>query len=442
MTSSSMSQGPWAIAALGVASFAMLWVSLRLRRRERLIRDLPNSKVQGVFIGLVELKVTAESEKPLTSFLAGETCVQYAYTVDEHWSRTVTESYTDDKGQSQTRAKVEEGWTTVASGGAAEPFYGRDDTGVVLIRPQGATFEAVNFFDKTATPADPFYREKGPLAAIPNSTGRRRFREEWIPLHAPLFVVGQARERQDVVAPEIAASKDAPIFVISAKSQKLLQTKYAAYSWLALAAGLVFAVAAGHFGHDAANPGRHGVPAAAWAGAGFLLAWAAGWAWVVFNSLVGLRARVRQGWSLVDVELKRRHDLIPGLAAAVAALSSHEASVQSAVATLRAQETATRPGETGPDFAGVAGTLRAVAERYPNLVAQEGFKKLSGQLVETEQRIALARTYYNDIAAHFATRVAQIPDAWLAAAGGIRAEPLLAAADFERAPVRVSLAAG
>jgi hypothetical protein len=151
---------------------------------------------------------------------------------------------------------------------------------------------------------------------------------------------------------------------------------------------------------------------------------------------------VRQGWSLIDVELKRRHDLIPGLAAAVAALSSHEASVQSAVAALRAQETATRAGDPGADFAGVAGTLRAVAEKYPNLVAQEGFGRLSGQLVETEQRIALARTYYNDIAAHFATRVAQIPDAWLAALGGIRAEPLLAAAGFERAPVKVSLAAG
>jgi hypothetical protein len=255
MSSSSLSQGPWAIAFLGVASLVLLWLSLWLRRRERLIRDLPNSKVQGVFIGLVELKVTAESEKPLTSFLSAQVCVQYAYTVEEHWSRTVTESYTDDKGQAQTRTKAEEGWTTVASGGAPEPFYGRDDTGVIMIRPQGATFEAANFFDRTATAAEPFYREKGPLAAIPNSTGRRHFKEEWIPLHAPLFVVGQARERQDVVAPEIAASKGAALFLISAKPQELLQTKYSAYSWLALAGGLAFAVAAGHFGRACARAG-------------------------------------------------------------------------------------------------------------------------------------------------------------------------------------------
>src|SRR5271157_1212152 len=122
MSSGSLSQGPWALAVLGLVSLVLLWVSLRMRRRERLIRDLPNSKVQGVFIGLVEVNVTAESEKPLTSFLSGQTCVQYAYTVEEHWSRTVTETYTDDKGQSQARTRVEEGWTTVAKGGAAEPF--------------------------------------------------------------------------------------------------------------------------------------------------------------------------------------------------------------------------------------------------------------------------------------------------------------------------------
>ena len=440
MPSSSMSQGAGALAILGLVSVVLLWVSLRLRRRERLIRDLPNSKVQGVFIGLVELKVTAEAEKPLTSFLAGESCVQYAYTVDEHWSRTVTETYTDDKGQSQTRDKVEEGWTTVAKGGAAQPFYGRDETGIILIRPEGATFEAVNFFDHAATVADPIYHAKGPLVAIRDSTGRRRFKEEWIPLHAPLFIVGQAREREDIVAPEIASGKDVALFLISAKSQELVQVKYSVYSWLALLGGLVFAVAAGHFGRDVAHPPHARLlGAASLLGAAFLAAWATGWAWMVFNSLVGLRARVRQGWSLIDVELKRRHDLIPGLVGAVAALGGHESSVQTAVAALRAQLSATRTGEPGADFAGIAGTVRAVAEKYPSLVAQEGFSRLQKQLVETEQRIALARTYYNDIATHFATRVSQIPDAWLAAVGGIRAEPLLAAADFERAPVNVSL---
>lgn len=441
MPSSSMSQGAGALAVLGLAALVFLWLSLRLRRRERLIRDLPDSKVQGVFIGLVELKVTAESERPLTSFLAEQACVQYAYTVEEHWSRTLTEAYTDDKGVGRTRTRVEEGWTTVAKGGGAEPFYGRDDTGVILIRPEGARFEAVNFFERTASRAEPLYLAKGPPAGVPDSTGRRRFKEEWIPLHAPLFVMGQARERQDIVAPEIAASKDAPLFLISAKSKGRVESGYSLHSWLSWLAGLLAAAAAGYVGRDIRHAGQGRVPwAAASLAAAYLAAWAAGWAWMAFNSLVGLRARVRQAWSLVDVELKRRHDLIPGLAAAVAALGAHESGVQTAVAALRAQLSATRPGEPGPDFAGVAKTLRAVAEKYPSLVAAEGFSRLQKQLVETEQRIALARAYYNDIATQLATRSAQIPDAWLAAAAGIRAEPLLASADFERAPVSVSLA--
>ena len=113
--------------------------------------------------------------------------------------------------------------------------------------------------------------------------------------------------------------------------------------------------------------------------------------------------------------------------------------MQTAVAALRAQLTATRPGEPGPDLGGVAGVVRVVAEKYPSLVAQDGFSRLQRQLVETEQRIALARAYYNDIATQFATRVGQVPDAWLASVASVRAEPLLQAADFERAPVTVNL---
>lgn len=439
MTLSRPAEYPQVVAGTAVASAAFLWLSLRLRRSERLLRDLPTSKVQGVFIGLVELSVTAESERPFTAQISGRPCVQYAYRVEEQWSRTVTETYTDDRGQSQTRTRVEEGWTTISSGGESEAFYGQDDSGVVLIRPEGAKTEPVTLFDETVTRASPLYFGKAPAMGIPNSTGRRRFVEHGIPLHAPIFVVGQARERQDVVAPEIAASSDSAIFLISAKTKEAVEVSYAAYSWLAWAAGLAAACATGYLGIKSLHPQGEPVVGAAGLGGLYLAAWATGWVWMAYNSLVNLRARVRQGWSLVEVELKRRNDLIPNLASVVSGLSDHEAEVQGAVSTLRAQLTATRPGEPGPDIGGVAGTLRAVVERYPNLVAQEGFSRLQKKLVETEQRIALARTYYNDIATQFATRVGQVPDTWLAGAASIRPEPLLSAADFERAPVKVNL---
>jgi len=441
MTYSHPSQGGQVMGAMAIAAVVLLWLSLRIRRRERLVRDLPTSKVQGVFIGVVELNVTAESEKPLTSLMSGRLCVQFSYRVDEQWSRTVSETYTDDKGQSQTRSRVEEGWKTISTGGSTEPFYGSDDTGVILIRPDGAKIEAVTFFDETVTRSNPLYFSKAPAIAIADSTGRRRFVEDGIPLHAPIFIVGQARERADVVAPEIAASKGAGMFLISAKSKRAVEVSYAVYSWLAWAGGLAASCGAGFIGVKTYYPLWAPLAGAAALGLAYLAAWAGGWVWMAFNSLVNLRARVRQGWSLVDVELKRRNDLIPNLANAVAGLSSHEAEVQTAVAALRAQLSATRPGEPGPDIGGVAGTVRAVAEKYPNLVAQEGFSRLQKQLVETEQRIALARTYYNDIATQFATRVGQVPVAWLASTTAIRPEPLLQSAEFERAPVTVNLSA-
>ena len=81
---------------LGVLCLAGAFRSGRLRR---LVENLPTSKTTGVFIGLVELKGTAESARPLVSYLAGQPCVHYQWSVEEHWSRTVTETYTDSQRQ-------------------------------------------------------------------------------------------------------------------------------------------------------------------------------------------------------------------------------------------------------------------------------------------------------------------------------------------------------
>jgi len=95
--------------------------------------------------------------------------------------------------------------------------------------------------------------------------------------------------------------------------------------------------------------------------------WALGWVWMVFNSLVRLRGRVRQGWSLIEVELKRRSDLIPRLVATVTGLKDHERTVQTALAELRTQQQATPPGVAGPDIQGVAVAITAIVEKYPEL---------------------------------------------------------------------------
>lgn len=431
------------LALFGVCyslSVLCLWANLRELRRRRLLDDTPTSKTLGVFIGLSELKGTAEAAEPVTSYLAAQRCVHYAWSVDEAWTRMETETYTDDKGKTQTRLVQKSGWTTVAQGGETIPFYLQDDTGVVLVRPEGATLETAGFFSETVSRGHPLYYGKGPAADTPDSDGRRRFTEQGLPLHAPLYVIGTARERADVVAPEIAADPGAELFLISTRSEEKVKSAMGGWAWLWGVSGLLLSggpvlviIAAARYAREPVLiPPAAFIPIPLYVGA-----WLLGWVWMVHNSLVGLRQRVRQGWSLIDVQLKRRHDLIPRLATTVSALSAHEQAVQTTVARLRAQQAATAPGVAGEDFAGLAATVRAVAEKYPQLTAQPGFAALQSQLVETEQRIALARSYYNDIATEFATRLERVPDRWVAGLRGMKPESLLQAADFERAVVKI-----
>jgi len=430
---------PPAGVALGLLC---LWGSLRLRRKRRLIDDLPTAKAQGVFIGLVELKGTAEAEAPLTAYLSGRRCVHYRYRVDEHWSRTVTETYTDKDGRTRTRTRQESGWTTVADSGEITDFYLQDDTGAVLVRPEGAKIEPAGFFDVTCARGDPLYYAKGPAQAVANSDHRRRFVESGVPLHASLYVVGPARERADVVAPEIAAEHEAPMFLISTRTEARVRAGLGRGIWaLTLLGGLAFLggfALRNHVGLQRAI--AECWPQYAGLAAGFAGLAAVGWVWMAYNSLVGLRNRVQQAWSLVDVQLKRRHDLIPRLVETVAALRTHEATTQTALAALRGQLAATPPGVVGPDFSGCVPALRAVAEAYPDLKSNTAFLGLQKQLTETEQRIALARAYFNDIATYFNTRLGIVPDRWIAALGGMQPQALLAAVDFERAAVPVKLA--
>lgn len=424
-----------------VAFGALLW-SLRQRRRHRLLADLPTSKVRGVFIGLVELKGTAESEAPLTSFLAEARCVDYRWRVEEHWRRTRIESYTDSKGNRRTRTRTDTGWDTVARGDDQQSFYLQDDTGVILVHPAGANTDRAKMFDATVSRGDPLYYGKGPDGSVSGSTGRRRFVEEGIRLHAPIYLVGDARERPDIVAPQIADA-DGAEFILSTKTEESVRGGLAAGSWALWALGLVatplaFFIAAR--ASDFRPPPDALVRWSLLSSAAYLALWAAAWAWMVHDSIIGLRERVRSAWSLIDVQLKRRHDLLPALNRVVAATALHETDTQLAVAALRAQTQATRPGAPGPDFEGLAPGLRVLVERYPELRAQEGFAALERELTDTENRIALARAYYNDIATHYATRLEIVPDRWVAALRKLRPEPLLAATRFERAAVEVKLA--
>jgi hypothetical protein len=285
------------------------------------------------------------------------------------------------------------------------------------------------------------YYGRGPVEAVMHSDHQRRFTEQALPLHAPLYVMGASRLREDVVAPEIAQAPSAPIFLISTRTEKQISRGLAAQFWIIGILAMLLA-AAGWVVADKLQ----GLPldrrvavyvAAALAAVG---AWILGWVWMVYNSMADLRQRVLQGWANVDVQLKRRSDLIPNLVSLVKGMRDYESAVQQQVAQLRSQAEATRPGAPGPDPESCRKTVLAIQEAYPELKANQSFLRLQAELTDTEQRIALAREYFNTIAAHYNTRLQVVPDHFVCEMAHLMPQPLLGAADFERAAVKVDLA--
>jgi hypothetical protein len=430
---------PW--IGFAIAGFS-LFASLRACRRRRLIDNLPTSKTQGVFIGLVELKGTTECEQPIVSYLAEAPCVYYSFDVQEQWSRLVTERESDGKGGSRTVTRRETGWITVASGIDSTPFYLQDDTGHLLVRPEGARVEAKPVFSQICTPANALFYAKGPAGLIMDSDGIRRFTESIIPLQAQLFVVGQARERKDVIAPEIAADPQAADYLISTRTEEEVSSGLGWQFILFFLLGLITAPG-GHILFDLSLNNDITLTSVLFYSGEFLLyltIWSVGWVITAYNSLVELRQRVEQGWGQVDIQLKRRHDLIPNLIETVKGYRDHEASTQTAVAAMRTQLSATPPGQAGGDFRAVASDVQMLKEAYPELKANENFLALQQSLSDTEQRIALARSYFNSIATFYNTRLQVIPDRFLAALGGMKPRALMEAEDFERAEVKVDFA--
>jgi hypothetical protein len=422
------------LAGVGLLTLAgsagCLLLALSAGRKRRLLDDTPVSKALGVFVGEVELEGRCVRRDPFMSYLAERPCVMYSWSVSEHWRRARQETYTDDKGRTRTRTVIDTGSDTVASGGETGGFYVQDETGYVWVNPEGADLETVTMFDRDVDRDDPLYYDKGPDDAVEGSTGERSFTEYGLPVGTLLFVRGRASERPDIVAAQIKHEDKADMFIITPrKSQEISDGKATAFILWNLV-GAAFAAAFGAVLLAGARPDV--APFGLLLGVClYLLAAGAGWIWMVFNSITGLRNRVRQAQSLIDVQLKRRADLIPPLVACVQGFRAHEASVQTLVAALRSQA-------AGGHVAALAPMLVAVAERYPDLQGQAVFAGLSKQLVETEDRIALARAYHANIATFYNTRLQRVPDRYVADIVKMQPEPLFVAEGFERQAQKIS----
>jgi LemA protein len=152
--------------------------------------------------------------------------------------------------------------------------------------------------------------------------------------------------------------------------------------------------------------------------------------WIVgsYNRLVGMRNQVLNGWRQIDVQLKRRHDLIPNLVNAVRGSMDFERDTLTAVMEARAKAlTATGPADAAQkegQLTQALGRLIAVAESYPTLKANESVRGLMEELTGTENKVGFARQFYNDIATKYNTAQQVFPTNLFAAAFGFKTAEL------------------
>ncbi len=164
--------------------------------------------------------------------------------------------------------------------------------------------------------------------------------------------------------------------------------------------------------------------------------------WLSYNSLVTLSERIKEALSGIDVQLKRRTDLIPNLVETVKGYAKHEKEVFENVTKARsAMMKAEGPQEKGKASDMLTGALKslfAVAEAYPTLQASDNFKELQEELSDTENKISYSRQFYNSNVLAYNTKIKMFPSSLIAHQFGFTEKEFFETEESEKAPVKVS----
>lgn len=164
----------------------------------------------------------------------------------------------------------------------------------------------------------------------------------------------------------------------------------------------------------------------------------------IYNSLVGLRNQVKNAWAQIDVQLKRRYDLIPNLVETVKGYKNFERETLEAVVKARnvaLQSSSAGAGERGKaesELSGALARLMVVVESYPDLKANQNFLALQEELSSTENKIGFSRQYYNDNVLRYNNQTQMFPSNIIANMTGFKAGEFFEVAEAEKAVPKVS----
>ena len=469
----------------GLLALFMLYGGYERLKKRRLLENVPTSKVAGVTLGLNEVKGTAVGEPPLKAPLSDHNAVFYMYRVDEEskgerpdsdW--TVDESA--DKSESifdvmhfegQENFEDEPGWRNLDAGKKESQFYVEDETGRIRVTPTTKKLMGLQtdklevdllqflgdpVLDHTCGPDDPMYFEKGPPDQGEKPRGKRRFREWIVPHGGEVYVLGPVRVRDDVVEAEIAADPDLAgmdhQFFLSTKAEYDLGSRYLGESRknygcalpLLLMTAWIFSFLT-FVGEWPSILSPNIFVATGLAIAGWAMLVGLTYLKTIYDGLVELRNRVDRAWAMLEVELKRRHTLIPRLVSIVEAIAGHEQQLQEATAAARSASTpdhvdsSEQAAQAIDQQTDALGSIFALSEDYPNLKTDQHFEKLMQELSRCETKIALARRFYNDSIERLNNRIGTIPDMFIAPLARAKKKDHLSFHEFESKPVSVDL---
>ncbi len=165
------------------------------------------------------------------------------------------------------------------------------------------------------------------------------------------------------------------------------------------------------------------------------------WVFATYNSLVSLRNRVKDAWSQIDVQLKRRFDLIPNLVETVKGYTKHESeTLENVVKARNSYLSATLPEDqikADGELTQAINKLFALTESYPDLKANTNFTDLQTQLNETENKIAMSRQFYNDIVMQYNNKIEMVPSNIVASIFKFSKEAFFQAQEAEKENVKV-----